>query len=93
MTGTRATDARYRLDDFVRDLRAATAASDDAPEILARVAPLARALALSKHWLEAAHYVCDAEQGFGIHVLHEEPDHRLLGVRRGVASGPRPRAA
>ena len=23
-------------------------------------------------------HVCDAEQGFGIHVLHEEPDHRLL---------------
>jgi hypothetical protein len=42
-----------------------TATSDDASEILARVAPLARALALSKHWLEAARYGCDAEQGFG----------------------------
>ena len=78
MTGTRATDPRYRLADFVRDLRAATAASDDASEILERVAPLARRLALSGEWLEASHYVCDAEQGFGIHVLHEEPDHRLL---------------
>jgi len=56
----------------------ATAASDGAPEILERVAPLARRLALSREWLEAAHHVCDAEQGFGIHVLHEEPDHRLL---------------
>ncbi len=78
MTGTRATDPRYRLADFVRDLRAATAASDDVPELLERVAPLARRLALSRDWLEAAHYVCDTEQGFGIHVLHEEPDHRLL---------------
>jgi predicted metal-dependent enzyme (double-stranded beta helix superfamily) len=72
------TDPPYPLADFVRDLRAITAASSDAPAILERVAPRARALALSRHWLEPSHYRCDSEQGFGIHVLHEEPDHRLL---------------
>jgi hypothetical protein len=62
----------------------ATAASDGAPEILERVAPLARRLALSREWLEAAHHVCDAEQGFGIHVLHE---------RRTIGSSCSPRRA
>jgi predicted metal-dependent enzyme (double-stranded beta helix superfamily) len=72
------TGPAYRLADFIRDLRAATTTGDAAAEVLARVAPLTRALALSRHWLEPAHYACDAEQGFGVHLLHEEPDHRLL---------------
>ena len=71
------TGPAYRLADFIRDLRAATTTGDAAAEVLARVAPLTRALALSRHWLEPAHYACDAEQGFGVHLLHEEPDHRL----------------
>jgi predicted metal-dependent enzyme (double-stranded beta helix superfamily) len=28
-------------------------------------------------WLQADHYLCDEEQGFGVHLLHEEADHRL----------------
>ena len=36
-----------------------------------------RDVALSKAWLEAKHYHCDPSQGFGAHLLHEEPDHTL----------------
>jgi predicted metal-dependent enzyme (double-stranded beta helix superfamily) len=28
-------------------------------------------------WLQADHYRCDPEQGFGVHLLHEEADHAL----------------
>jgi len=38
---------------------------------------LARRLALDKSWLEEKHYEADPDQGFGVHLLHEEPDHTL----------------
>jgi predicted metal-dependent enzyme (double-stranded beta helix superfamily) len=68
----------YTLAEFVGGLRAITAELQNPCEITERVATLARALALAPTWLESKHYVGDAEQGFGIHVLHEEPDHTLL---------------
>ena len=83
--------ALYTLDTFVRDLRRIAAATSDPGEIAARVRPLARDLALAKTWLAPKHYECDAEQGFGVHVLHEEPDHTLFVIAaawrpgRGVA--------
>ena len=68
----------YTLAEFVARLRVITAATRDPREITERVTPLARALALSRTWLEPKHYAGDGQQGFGIHVLHEEPDHTLL---------------
>jgi predicted metal-dependent enzyme (double-stranded beta helix superfamily) len=68
----------YRLAEFVTDLRSIRADAQDPVEITERVRPLARALALARTWLEPKHYVGDEEQGFGVHVLHEEPDHTLL---------------
>jgi predicted metal-dependent enzyme (double-stranded beta helix superfamily) len=41
------------------------------------VRPLARDLALARTWLQARHYTTDPEQGFGVHLLHEESDHTL----------------
>jgi predicted metal-dependent enzyme (double-stranded beta helix superfamily) len=67
----------YDLSTFVDDLRAITAATTDPRDIVAKVRPLARALALGRTWLEPKHYRCDEAQGFGVHVLHEEPDHTL----------------
>ncbi len=67
----------YTLTDFVRDLRTVTAATDDPQDIIRRVSPLAERLALAKDWLRPEHYTCDTEQGFGVHLLHEEPDHTL----------------
>ena len=79
------------LASYVKDLRAITAASTNPGEIAVRVRPLARELALDRGWLESRHYACDPVQGFGIHVLHEEPDHTLFVIAaawlpgRGVA--------
>ena len=70
-------DESYTLDDFVGDLREISARTRDDREIIAKVRPLARRLALEKSWLKPEHYQCNEEQGFGVHLLHEEPDHTL----------------
>ncbi len=71
-------DASYALDAYVADLRRITAATSDYAEIFDQVAPLASRLALSKEtWLKPEHYETDEGQGFGVHLLHEEPDHSL----------------
>jgi predicted metal-dependent enzyme (double-stranded beta helix superfamily) len=67
----------YTLTDFVQDLRAITSASDDPHDIIVRLSPLAKRLAMTRDWLQPEHYTCDSEQGFGVHLLHEEPDHTL----------------
>jgi predicted metal-dependent enzyme (double-stranded beta helix superfamily)/rhodanese-related sulfurtransferase len=69
--------APYTLDDFVQELRHITAATHDPQVIMRRVSPLAQRLAVAKDWLQPAHYLCDQEQGFGVHLLHEEADHTL----------------
>ena len=71
-------DPRYGVAELVRDLRVITAETRDPAVVTERVRPLVRTLAISKSWLEPRHYACDSEQGFGLHILHEEPDHRLL---------------
>jgi predicted metal-dependent enzyme (double-stranded beta helix superfamily) len=67
----------YELPQFLDDLRAITNETCDSSAIVERVRPLARELALARTWLLPKHHACDAEQGFGAHLLHEEPDHTL----------------
>lgn len=70
--------AKYSIGDYVADLRRITAATSDCAEIFDQVAPLAKELVLAKEsWIKPEHYETDEEQGFGVHVLHEEPDHSL----------------
>jgi predicted metal-dependent enzyme (double-stranded beta helix superfamily) len=46
--------------------------------IVAAVRPLARRAALAReNWLEDRLYVAGRAQGFGVHLLHERPDHSL----------------
>ena len=67
----------YTLDRYVEDLRRIARETDDEDEIIGRVGPLARRVAIEKDWLDPSHYQADPEQGFGVHLLHEEPDHSL----------------
>ena len=69
--------ARYSLQDYVADLRAITAEASNEEEILSRVGPLAQRFVSDRSWLEKKHYKADEEQGFGVTMLHEEPDHSL----------------
>jgi predicted metal-dependent enzyme (double-stranded beta helix superfamily) len=81
----------YTIEGFVEDLRTIAAEGGGPATIVDRVRPLARELALGRTWLRPEHYACDPEQGFGLHVLHEEPDHTLFVIAaawlpgRGVA--------
>ncbi len=70
-------DDSYSLESYVDDLRDIAAQTHDDREIISKVRPLARRLALSRSWLTPQHYECNEEQGFGVHLLHEEPDHTL----------------
>jgi predicted metal-dependent enzyme (double-stranded beta helix superfamily) len=65
---------------LVRELGAITAAVSDFAAIAEAVTPLVVELALARSWLEPHHYRCDEVQGFGAHVLHEEPDHTLAVI-------------
>ena len=69
--------ASYGVDDFIADLRRVTAETVDESEIFDRLGPLAQRLAADKFWLKPEYYDTDAEQKFGVHVLHEEADHSL----------------
>ncbi len=69
---------KYSVEEYVSDLRRITAATSDYDEIFDQIGPLARKLALAKEsWIKPEYYETDAEQGFGVHVLHQEPDHSL----------------
>jgi predicted metal-dependent enzyme (double-stranded beta helix superfamily) len=72
------TTTDYGISDLVADLRRITAESSDHKAIIREVTPLAKRLAAnSENWLSDKYYECDEEQGFGVHLLHEEPNHDL----------------
>jgi predicted metal-dependent enzyme (double-stranded beta helix superfamily) len=66
------------IDALVQELRRITAENTDPRAILQQVAPLAGRMKDDRNWMKPEYYECGAEQGFGITVLHEEPDHSLL---------------
>jgi len=70
-------DNDYTLEAFVDDLREISAQAASERDIIRELRPLTRRLALAKTWVEPRHYECDETQGFGVHLLHEEPDHSL----------------
>jgi len=68
----------YSIQDLVADLRRVVSDLTDESKILNQIRPLAQRAALSKDsWLEKRFYAADPEQGFGVHLLHEERDHSL----------------
>jgi len=69
--------ASYTLDQYVRDLRTITAQEADLAKITDLVAPLAKKFAQSPELRRPEYRECDVEQGFGVHLLHEEPNHDL----------------
>ena len=68
----------YSIAQLVADLRGICNETKDEHEILIRARPLAYRAALAKDsWLKSLMYETDPKQGFGVHLLHEEPDHTL----------------
>ena len=67
----------YTLEIFVSELRAIASANTDTREVLKHVQPLAQRLAACDDLRRRIRKDCDAVQGFGFQLLHEEPDHTL----------------
>jgi predicted metal-dependent enzyme (double-stranded beta helix superfamily) len=68
----------YSIGQLADDLKQICAQAKDEGEILSRARPLVRRAALARDsWLKPHMYEVDREQGFGVHLLHEEPDHTL----------------
>ena len=67
----------YTLGQYVSDLRAITAKETDPVKITDLVAPLAKKFAQSPELRRPEYRECDDEQGFGVHLLHEELNHDL----------------
>ena len=67
----------YSLDQYVSDLRAVVATESDPVRITDRIAPLAQKFARAPGWFRPEYRQCDRNQGFGVHLLHEEPNHDL----------------
>ena len=61
------------LDQYVRDLREITTQHSDPVEITDLVAPLAKNFAQSPELRRPEYRECDAEQGFGVHMLLKSP--------------------
>ena len=70
----------YSLTQYVDDLRAIVTETSDEAEIIRRVGPLAQRVVADKSWLQPKYYETDEEQGFGVHLLHEEADHSLAVI-------------
>lgn len=68
----------YSIPQLVGDLKNVCAQTADERDIISAVRPLARRAALSKaSWLVDRMYGAEADPGFGVYLLHEEPDHTL----------------
>lgn len=67
------------LDRFIDEVRAAVAEPCDPAAAAGRVVPLMCALAADRSWIRPDFYEVDPGQGFGIVVLHEEPDGHPAG--------------
>ncbi len=71
-------ETQFGLATLVAELRDARAAARTESDMLTRVRVLASRAAAHRHdWLRPEMCVPDAEQGFGVCVLHEEADHQL----------------
>ena len=70
----------YSLEQYVNDLRSIVAETSDEDQIIRQLGPLAQRVVADKSWLQPKHYETDAEQGFGVHLLHEEADHSLAVI-------------
>ena len=69
--------ATYTVEQYVQDIRGIVASETEPREITNRIKPLAKQLAATPDWFKPEYRNTDADQGFGVHLLHEEEDHNL----------------
>ena len=67
----------YSVENYIKDIRKVIIEEASQKSITERIKPLAQRLAEEKSWIKPEYYNVNDEQGFGLHLLHEEEDHRL----------------
>ncbi len=67
----------YSVQNYIDDIREIVAKETEEGPITDMIKPLSIRLAANPSWLRDAFRKVDHEQGFGIHLLHEEEDHNL----------------
>ncbi len=77
MSDVKHTPSEYTLEEYLQDVRSILSKESDPAVFTASIKPLSQRLAASPAMQDAAYRVCDEEQGFGAHLLHEEAQHEL----------------
>ena len=67
----------YSVEEYVADIGNVVAEEDTEAAITSRIKPMSRRLAADRSWIKEVHREVDQEQGFGLHLLHEEDNHDL----------------
>ena len=69
--------SNYTLQNYISDLKQIAGEESDASKVVERVTPLAARLGVDRGWIKKEDIKFNEEQGFGIRLLHEEPNHDL----------------
>ena len=67
----------YPISEYISAVRELASNESDPQKLTAVIKPLSQRLAASRALQDEAFRVCDEEQGFGVHLLHEEDNHDL----------------
>lgn len=70
-------DGKYSLDNYIEDLKRISAEESDDQAIVDKLKPLAERLGHNRDWVDRDKIVYNHDQGFGIQLLHQEPNHDL----------------
>ncbi|MBL4756910.1 MAG: hypothetical protein JKY32_04525 [Rhizobiales bacterium] len=66
-----------RIEHLVDELKTITSSGLSTEKIIEAVRPLVKDLADNPDWVQPEYRTCKSEQGFGVHLLHEQEDHTL----------------
>jgi predicted metal-dependent enzyme (double-stranded beta helix superfamily) len=67
----------YSIETYIKDIRAIVSREVSQEAITESIKPLAKRLAADKSWIKPEYREVDTDQGFGLHILHEEYNHEL----------------
>ena len=67
----------YSIQNYINDIRSVVKEEIEETKIIDRIKPLSKKIATNKSWVKQEYFDVDKEQGFGLHLLHEEKDHSL----------------
>ena len=67
----------YSINDYVTDIKNIVNDKNDITSITDKIKPLSSRFASEKSWFKESFREVDKEQGFGLHLLHEEENHDL----------------